>query len=434
MGLRFRKSFKIAKGIRINISKGGLSTSFGKKGLSLNVGKRGVYGNIGIPGTGLSSRTKLLGSSGRSSAGSAKRPDQMTPEELRSLLNELNLKLRAFQFVHMSTPSPTTPLIYQVRNFDKEKFVSPLRFWCGLGACLATGIWIWGFFFEVSTFFSWLVPIVFFPSLLISLAIPETQGEYEWRLEKEDFEINEIKKKAAFSNIVKNYPRDFMNGILKYALENVKCYSNLFLSCHIYQDSIFLRIDLPDFEFTPTSEHRLTPSGKSITQKTFSETQRRAYYAQHIHGVAFLYTGKIFQALPFVDNVIVSGYVERPSPATGHEESVCLYSVSVPREQWSQIDFSQLLQIDPIQAFDRFDIKRDLSKRFEFKPIIPIPLPSEAKPVRVSGDDELPLDAFVSSDARQPSRKEKNSERANSSAKGHLIDLDAFIDEQSQGE
>ena len=31
MGLRFRKSFKIAKGIRINISKGGLSTSFGKK-------------------------------------------------------------------------------------------------------------------------------------------------------------------------------------------------------------------------------------------------------------------------------------------------------------------------------------------------------------------------------------------------------------------
>ena len=63
MGLRFRKSFKVAPGIKINVSKSGLSTTVGKKGLSANISKRGVHINFGIPGTGISYRTKVGGKS-----------------------------------------------------------------------------------------------------------------------------------------------------------------------------------------------------------------------------------------------------------------------------------------------------------------------------------------------------------------------------------
>ena len=431
MGLRFRKSFKIAKGIRINISKGGISTSLGRKGLSLNVGTRGVYSNVGIPGTGVSSRTKLLGSSGRSHSRNTKRPDQMTPEELCSFLNELNQKLRTFQFAHLLTSSPTAPLEYEMLKFDKEKPVPPLRVLCSLAGLSSLCILVWGLIFGLSTFFAWLAPSVFLTAVIVSLAIPETQNEYEWRLEKESFENRETRKKASFDDIVRNHPRDFVNGVLKYALEGVKCYSNLALSCSIYQDSIFLRIDLPDYEFTPKTEYMLTPSGKSITEKMLSETQRRAYYAQHIHGVAFLYTGKIFQALPFVTHVIASGYVKRANPATGVIEDACLYSVSVPRDEWAQIDFSQLPQINPIDALARFNIKRDMTKKFEFKAVAPIAQPDEAKPISVSEADVLPLDMFAPVQTPHPLHgihDEQGSTNPHSNAGGRAFDLDAFLD------
>ncbi len=59
MGWRFRKYVNIAPGVRLNLSKKGISTTLGKKGASINIGKNGTYLNTGIPGTGLYSRQKL---------------------------------------------------------------------------------------------------------------------------------------------------------------------------------------------------------------------------------------------------------------------------------------------------------------------------------------------------------------------------------------
>jgi hypothetical protein len=61
MGFRFRRSIKIAPGIRLNLGKRGISTTLGGRGASVNIGRKGVYANTGIPGTGLSYRSKLGG-------------------------------------------------------------------------------------------------------------------------------------------------------------------------------------------------------------------------------------------------------------------------------------------------------------------------------------------------------------------------------------
>lgn len=66
MGFRFRRTIKIAPGIRLNLSKSGVSTSIGKRGATVNLSKRGTYGTIGLPGTGLSWRGKLGSSKSRS--------------------------------------------------------------------------------------------------------------------------------------------------------------------------------------------------------------------------------------------------------------------------------------------------------------------------------------------------------------------------------
>jgi hypothetical protein len=53
MSLRFRQSFQLFPGVRLNLSRSGISASFGVPGAILNVGPRGARSTIGIPGTGL---------------------------------------------------------------------------------------------------------------------------------------------------------------------------------------------------------------------------------------------------------------------------------------------------------------------------------------------------------------------------------------------
>lgn len=59
--LRFRKSIKLAPGVRINLSKSGPSVSVGRRGASVNIGRRGTRVTAGIPGTGISYTERIGG-------------------------------------------------------------------------------------------------------------------------------------------------------------------------------------------------------------------------------------------------------------------------------------------------------------------------------------------------------------------------------------
>lgn len=54
MGFRFRKSFKIAPGLRVNVGKRGMSLSAGVRGARVTVGTSRVTASAGVPGTGIS--------------------------------------------------------------------------------------------------------------------------------------------------------------------------------------------------------------------------------------------------------------------------------------------------------------------------------------------------------------------------------------------
>lgn len=61
MGWRFRKSVTLLKGVKVNISKRGLSLTVGGRGHSLTFSKYGIYANASIPGTGIAYREKIAG-------------------------------------------------------------------------------------------------------------------------------------------------------------------------------------------------------------------------------------------------------------------------------------------------------------------------------------------------------------------------------------
>lgn len=66
MGFSFRKSIKLSKGVKLNLSKSGAGLSYGVKGFRVSQGPKGTYLNAG--GSGLYYRTKLDKKSGHSKA------------------------------------------------------------------------------------------------------------------------------------------------------------------------------------------------------------------------------------------------------------------------------------------------------------------------------------------------------------------------------
>ena len=54
MGFRFRRSFQVLPGIRLNVGRRSTSLSFGGRGARVTVGPAGTRSTVGFPGTGIS--------------------------------------------------------------------------------------------------------------------------------------------------------------------------------------------------------------------------------------------------------------------------------------------------------------------------------------------------------------------------------------------
>ena len=103
MGLRFRKSIKIAPGVRINISKKGLSSlSVGRPGATVNINKKGTRTTLGIPGSGLS----------HSSYFAHNKPSRKTSSPLRV---ERHPSRPPLPIYNRQNPLPNTPVVAQGR-------------------------------------------------------------------------------------------------------------------------------------------------------------------------------------------------------------------------------------------------------------------------------------------------------------------------------
>lgn len=69
MSWGFRKSFKIAPGLKINLNKRSASLRVGPKNAGVTIGAKGAHASASLPGTGLSVRTKVGGAKAGRAAG-----------------------------------------------------------------------------------------------------------------------------------------------------------------------------------------------------------------------------------------------------------------------------------------------------------------------------------------------------------------------------
>ncbi|MFZ7936268.1 DUF4236 domain-containing protein, partial [Bacillus thuringiensis] len=79
MGFKFRRSVKIAPGVKINLSNKGAGVSVGGKGARVSVGPSGTRFSSSIPGTGLSYEKRLSNKNNKKKRNTEQQYSQVQP-------------------------------------------------------------------------------------------------------------------------------------------------------------------------------------------------------------------------------------------------------------------------------------------------------------------------------------------------------------------
>lgn len=167
MGFSFRKRLKIMKGLYLNFSKNGVSTSVGAPGATLNFSKNGTKISTSIPGTGIRYSKKLGGNKNN---------------QIYNVQNELNVPLTIdnYNFIR-KVPKPA----------DKKYFYLAIIF-------MILGIIFEGFYSFIIT-----IPILLYV-FFIQLGKEEKRIDYEFQLIENENQIirDKLKKLIKKSEVV----------------------------------------------------------------------------------------------------------------------------------------------------------------------------------------------------------------------------------------
>ena len=380
MGLRYRKSLKLAPGVRMNLSKSGFSWTLGPRGASVGVGRHGVYGNVGVPGTGFSARSKISDGVGRSAAASGMvdisatvgvRDDgtvyfndsdgnplsdrlvriakRQHGESIRSLIenkcDEINAQIEALGELHVFTPAPTQVPRYDEREFD-EPHPAPL---------VLRRVGLWGKLFK---------------SVRRKIDIENQtrqashdEAKKEWEARRAAFLDKEKARRDLIERRIYDDPHA-MESFLQEWLEDIVWprETNVVFEIDGGGKTAFVDVDLPEIDDMPEQTASVPQRGYKLTVKKLSETRVRDLYVRHIHGIVFRIVGETFAALPSIKHVVVSGFSQRADPSTGIVQDEYLVSVRVDRGAWAGIAFDNLRAVDVVEALVRFEFRRDMTK------------------------------------------------------------------------
>ena len=392
MGLRFRRSIKIAPGLRMNFSLAGIGYTLGARGMSVGVGKNGTALNVGVPGTGLSYRQQISSSKlvnrttknervtkelslvvGFTDEGDLTFQDEdgqaLAPElikvaksQQREVLQkfveqkceEINSVIEALQSIHLNTPSPSTTPRYQEKVFSVLPPAKPERKTTGiLGA----------------VFKSVRNKIEIENKARLKNFQEETK---KWQEDKSIFDRAESERKDLISRAI-YCDTDAMSRFLEQNLQLIVWPRETDISFELLDGGkiVFIDVDLPELEDFPNKAASVQVRACRLSYKEMSERQLQQLYMSHIHGAAFRIIGEVFASLPKSETIVLSGYSQRANKATGQLEDQYLYSVRVQRTIWANIDFDNLGSLDPVEALAQFDLKRDMTKTGVFKPVEP---------------------------------------------------------------
>ena len=173
-------------------------------------------------------------------------------------------------------------------------------------------------------------------------------------------------------------------------------------ACWEFEDNyttLRLDIDLPRWDELPAQTWQVGRDSVTLERGLMPPYERRERYVRHVHSLAFLAAAAAFWSVPSLKSLQLSAFCENyvePEPiweypkeeapkrnkkknadktcgcaaeaaqpvnaAPQKGETAFLLSVKIERSQWAGIDFAALDRIDPISAFDKFELRRSLDE------------------------------------------------------------------------
>ncbi|MEX2160896.1 MAG: DUF4236 domain-containing protein [Anaerolineales bacterium] len=358
MGFRFRRSFRIAPGVRMNLGKGGFSSvSVG----GLTFGKRGTYANFGIRGTGIAYRTRLDG--GRV---------QRRPKTVRKTTSmPVHMELRndgtiAFQDKN-GNPLPEH-LIQITKKQLRQGIVNWLNDECGsynadIEKLINIHITTPAPRDEVV-----VNPKPEPPTLKRHGMVSRMLSSQKEKIDRENLERTTAYQKAlsdwevAEKDLRTN--TETMGQVLEAALKSIVWPRETMISFDIVESGkrINLDVDFPEIEDMPENQAKVGVRDLKLIIDKRAKTQIQRDYLRHLHAIAFRLIGDVFAHLPSAETVVLSGYSQRNDKKTGNTKDEYLLSVKSSRSNWEIINFSNLAGIDPVACFEDHEVRREISK------------------------------------------------------------------------
>lgn len=426
--MRFRKSIQIVKGVRINFSKSGISTTLGGRGASINIGPKGTYLNTSIPGTGLYNRQKISGPKNAHRTPSRAAPPARLPSgdvrvivsddgsvEIRengvlitdeAMLRRIKrteeykvLKARLMQQLKEGIEKETASMIelYKLavpvqpasgyerelsllkpQEYVKEPFREPAPD----GAVIRDQL-----FQEagekIKTIAFWKLKHL--REQYVEQELPERYEALcrDWRARKEKHDALQLAMEKQ-NNIRYHQEYEAKRYRLTQAIEGNEEYIdkaavewissvelpvefNIQFDYAENEGRMMLDLDLPEIEAIPTDKAVQLASGQ-VKRKAKTQKERKLDYMHCVFGIAVFFASHLFNISPVIREIVVSGYTQRRDKKTGDMADDYIYSIRFLRSGFERINFES---IDILKFWAQFENRCLPTSTYELKTIVP---------------------------------------------------------------
>ncbi|NOV03220.1 DUF4236 domain-containing protein [Paenibacillus planticolens] len=360
MGFGFRKSIKIAPGVRFNLGSRSMGLSFGGRGLRYSINSRtGSRATVSLPGTGLS--YSVGGGSRRSYRSHAyKRKNDLVrlqkemkkSEELQQAKHEVELfenQIEMIKSIHKECDDSinweeirqSTPPFNQGEKGPKEKAK----------------------ILELENF-----KPNFFQKLIKSDEKKRTQlQEKIVQAAKEDQDDYTSWKElvALASKITSGDTDEFLNVIEEMSpLDDLSDFGSGF-EFIIHNPSILeVEFDVQSENVIPKESKSLTQTGK-LSVKQMTKTSYFDIYQDYVCSCVLRISRDMFAILPF-DHIYIHAMDTQLNTTTGHTDQVTILSVKIERTSLNRLNFET---IDCSDSMQNFKHNMKFLKTAGFKPV-----------------------------------------------------------------
>lgn len=409
--MRYRKSIKICKGIKVNFSKSGASLTVGRRGHTVNFSQRGIKETVGIPGTGVSDSRYLY----KNASGGKGRPMHTTIQFVMRMNEQGHIKIEdesgneiidstmlrkiratpqfKMQKEHLETQRrQKIDEIIKNSAVENEKFIDIYK----QSATVRTKekflqdlekLHIKEFIPE-----EYLVPKpnrAMIRSDLENEAQRNVKGifgkkrrqkayvdeKFEQRVEtaistwensKKQFDLQQKQKREM---VEREYREEYQNKkhLLTKLLEGdsdaicntfdawiENCTLPVEIDINYDWDSsastMMLDVDLPEIEDLPQKKMIKTDGG-TMKEKKKTQTELRGEYATLVLGLAEFIASYAFNISPAILKILISGYTQRRNK-NGDLNDDYIYSLKFIRDKFENQDLSHIMPQDFCKSFE----------------------------------------------------------------------------------